>query len=187
MNMQKLVPWNWFRKEQENQGGIVPVGHARPGNDYANALDQLHRDFDNLFDSLYRSFGFPEPATGNGWGSIARSLNWLKPTLDISASGKEYSIAVELPGVQQQDVQIDLAGDTLTIRGEKRGDREASGKDYYCVERSYGAFQRQLTLPEDADKDAITASFENGIMTVTIPRVESAAPKTKQIEVKTAA
>lgn len=187
MNMEKLVPWNWFRKEQENQGGIVPVGHGRPNNDYAAALDQLHRDFEYLFDSFYRSFGFSGPPAGNGWSSTAPSLNWLKPTLDISASGKEYAIAIELPGVEQQDVQIDLAGDTLTIRGEKRGDREASDKDYYCVERSYGAFQRQLTLPEDADKDGITASFDNGIMTVTIPRVESAAPKTKHIEVKTAA
>ena len=90
-----------------------------------------------------------------------------------------------MPGVDEKDVQLELINDTLKIKGDKKQQKEEKEKNYYRIERSYGSFQRVLSLPEDADQDNIKAVYKNGIMNITIPR--KAAPKTevKQIEIKT--
>jgi HSP20 family protein len=81
-------------------------------------------------------------------------------------------------------VEVEVSGDTLKIRGEKKQEKEDKGRDYYAIERSYGSFQRVLALPADAKVDGIDAKFKNGVMTITIPRDESASQSVKKIEVK---
>ena len=107
----------------------------------------------------------------------------LRPRLDLTESDKTYSLAVELPGVDEKDISIELDNDTLTISGEKRrevNDSDEKGRLY--VERSYGSFQRMLTLPDDVDTSGIQANFDNGVLRVTIPRTE-AKTDTRRIEI----
>jgi HSP20 family protein len=88
--------------------------------------------------------------------------------------------------VDQKDVEVELNEDTLMIKGEKSQEHEEKNKDYHRVERSYGSFRRILSLPEDADRDAINATFQNGVMNIKIPRKALPESKSRQIEVKAA-
>jgi HSP20 family protein len=95
------------------------------------------------------------------------------------------TVSVELPGVDENEIQIELVNDTLKIKGEKKQQKEEKERNYYRMERSYGSFQRTLSLPEDADQDDIKAVYKNGVMNITIPRKAASKTETKQIEIKT--
>ena len=86
--------------------------------------------------------------------------------------------------MDQQDVKVEVSNNTMTIKGEKKQKKEEKGKNYYRVERSYGSFQRVLSLPEDANQEDIKASFKNGILTIRMPRKALPKSDVKQIEVK---
>lgn len=185
MDISKWVPWNWFRKEEEASGKTVPVrkesgqGH---GHEFYGPLAQFHRDIDRLFDHAFRGFGLAPFGFGSSlWPSGAGEI--LKPTLDLAATDGEYTLAVEIPGVDEKDIVLEMADDTLTIRGEKRQEKEAKEKDFYRVERSYGSFQRVLSLPEDADQNGVKATFRKGVLTVAIPRKSQPKPNVRRIEV----
>jgi HSP20 family protein len=186
MNIQKLVPWNWFKKEEENAGKTVPVkrGSAREqSSGFVHPLQQFHQDMNRIFDQTFRGFGlsplsFEEPL----FPRLADEM--LKPTLDLGVSDKEYNITVEVPGVDEKDVKLEIINGTLHIRGEKKQQKEEKEKDYYRVERSYGSFQRMLSLPEDADQDDVKATFKNGVLTITLSRKALPESKVKKIEVK---
>ena len=188
MDIKKLVPWNWFKKEEEDTGEIVPVKREsakEQGGVPAHPLQRLHHEIDRLFDQTFRGFGlfpfgFDQPLLPRLSDGI------LKPTLDLGASDKEYTITVEVPGVDEKDVKLEIVNDTLTISGEKKQAKEEKKKNYYRMERSYGSFQRVLSLPEDADQDKINATFKKGVLTVTMPRKALPKSDVKQIEVKTA-
>jgi len=135
---------------------------------------QLHREIDRLFDDAFRGFGFPAlnmPQWPSDWSGM------LKPALDIQETDKQYKIALEVPGVEEKDIQITLDNDVLMVRGEKRQEQEKKEGGFHRVERSYGSFQRALNLPDDANQDSIKASFKNGVLTVTIDKREVSAPK----------
>ena len=186
MELKKLAPWNWFRKEEET-GHAVPVHHSErggylPERHYAPML-QVHRDIDRIFDSFFRGFDLPFPASMRPFEVFGEG-GLLKPRADLSATDTEYQLTVEIPGVSEKDVSLDITGDTMTIRGEKRQEKEEKDKDYYRIERSYGSFQRVLSLPDDVDQDHITASFKNGVLTVTMPRqAVSGGNEVKKIEI----
>ncbi len=91
---------------------------------------------------------------------------------------------MEIPGVDEKDVRLEIVNDTLTIQGEKKQENEEKGKNYYRMERSYGSFQRMLSLPEDADQNEVTATFKKGVLTVTMLRKALPKADVKQIEVK---
>ena len=146
-------------------------------------LEHFHLEVDRLFDQAFRGFGFSPfglnqalVAPGNG--------AMLKPTLDLSANDKEYTIALEISGVGENDVSLEIVNDTLTIQGDKKHENEEKGKNYYRIECSYGSFQRTLSLPDDVDQDSVTAAFNNGVLTVTMPRKALPQGKVRQIEVK---
>jgi HSP20 family protein len=186
MNISKLAPWNWFKKEEEQEGSSVPVKRQdQPVTiRQTHPLLQIHNEIDRLFDDAFRNFGFPSLRTGSLFPSLTQT-EWLKPTLDLAATDKEYTISVELPGVKASEVKLELVNDTLKVSGEKRQEKEEKDKDFYKMERSYGSFQRVLSLPEDADQENIKAAFKNGVMTITLPRKSLLQSEVKQIEVKT--
>lgn len=184
MDMSRFAPWNWFKKEQEAAPKQLPV-ETRPSGTALDPISRFHREVDQLFDDFFRAFGVHTPGLGPVLGS-SRMNTLIRPSLDISATDKVYTISVELPGVEKDNVQVEVSGDALRIRGEKKQETRDEGRGYYSVERSYGSFQRVLALPEDADRNSIDASFKNGVMTITIPRCESAVSKAKRIEVKAA-
>nr|HDM99582.1 Hsp20/alpha crystallin family protein [Deltaproteobacteria bacterium] len=189
MDIKKLVPWNWFKKEEEQTGSIVPVKGgdvqtAYPQSGAINPIIQLHNEMHRLFENAFKGFGLSpfrseffthDPAAG-----------MLKPQLDIGATDEEYSINMEVPGVNEKDIKVELEDNTMIIRGEKNQEKEEKDKNYYRVERSYGSFRRVLSLPEDAAKDDIQATFKNGVLTIKIPRRAMPKANVKPIEVKKA-
>ncbi len=94
----------------------------------------------------------------------------MLPKVDIAEESKHYTITVEVPGVEEKDIDVTIADGTLTIRGEKRHEQENRDRQYHRVERSYGAFQRVISLPNDSNEDAVEAKFKNGILTMTVPK-----------------
>jgi HSP20 family protein len=186
MEIKKWIPWNWFKKEEEDGGRAVPLRQAssqRHGWSHDNPIERFHREVDHLFNQAFESFG-RSPFRTNQPMRTRLNDGLLKPTLDLGATDREYTIAVEIPGVDEKDVKVEISNDTLTIQGEKKLEKEEKGKNYYRMERSYGSFQRTLSLPEDADQDNVAASFKKGILTVTMPRKALPKANVKQIEVR---
>ena len=103
----------------------------------------------------------------------------------MTETDKEIEITAELPGLEEKDVQINVADNVLTIRGEKKAEKEEKDKNYRLIERSYGSFERSLELPNGVNADAIRANIAKGVLKVTVPK--PAPAQTKKIEVKSAA
>jgi HSP20 family protein len=97
-------------------------------------------------------------------------LGDYRAKLDVAGSENQYEVSIDLPGMSEDDIQIELNDNTLTVTGHKEEVNENKDKQYYCVERSVGRFQRTLSLPEDADSDAISAKIKNGLLEIQIPR-----------------
>jgi HSP20 family protein len=104
------------------------------------------------------------------------------PLVDIVEDDKEYLIKVELPEVHKDDVKVTVEGGTLTISGERKGEKEEKGRKFHRVERYYGRFERSFTIPDDAEADNVKAEFKDGVLRVHLAKSEKARPK--QIEVK---
>jgi HSP20 family protein len=160
-----------------NLKSLIPVGRDRGIAVPANPFISLQREIDRLFDDFSR--GFPTfPSFGNGKAE-------LLPSMDVTETDKDIQITAELPGLEEKDVQINVADNLLTIRGEKKAEKEEKDKNYRLIERSYGSFERTLELPEGVNTDAIQASIAKGVLTVTVPKPAPAQSKT--INVKAAA
>lgn len=179
--------WNWTKSEQSNpvaQGQSMPNVPSSPSS-YLAPFNQFYQEMDRMFDNAFRNFGLP---SAFNFPSAFRSFNPLQnfflPTVDISTTDREYTIEVEMPGVNENDVRLDVTRDgQLCICGEKRQENENQDKNFVRVERSYGSFSRTLSLPEDVDIEQIEAHFNNGILTITAPRVESAGSQGRRIPV----
>ena len=138
----------------------------------ANPFAFLQQEIDRLFDGFSRNF----PA----FTAAGRTL----PSMDVSETDKAIEITAELPGLEQKDVELNLTDNLLTIRGEKKNEREEKNKDYHLVERSFGSFARSVELPAGVKAEDISAEISKGVLKVT---VRKPTPKqSKQIEIKTA-
>jgi HSP20 family protein len=133
----------------------------------------MQREMNKMFNNFFRG-GVQDD------GDLIPSA-WT-PAVDVAEHESEYIVKVELPGVAREDVKITMQENILTIRGEKKAEKEAHEPNFHRVERSYGSFQRSFTLPTHVKNDRIEASYRDGILTVTLPKAEDAKPK--QIEVK---
>lgn len=173
MNLEKLKPWNWFKHEEGGNGGSqVPVSRERStGQSLGKApgsLMSLHREMDRWFEDAFRSFGMPafEPKTLTDAGLPG----FFRPQIDVSGDDNCYEISLDVPGLNESDLTLEVKDDVLTIRGQKEERSEDKDKHYYRIERSYGSFQRTLALPEDANADEIKASLDKGVLKLEIPR-----------------
>ncbi|TIO80260.1 MAG: Hsp20/alpha crystallin family protein [Mesorhizobium sp.] len=106
--------------------------------------------------------------------------------MDLVEKANAYEITAELPGIDEKNIEIKLANNVLTIKGEKNEEKEEKEKDYYLSERRYGSFQRSFQLPEGVDADKIDASFAKGVLTVKLPKTAEARKAEKKITVKAA-
>ena len=105
--------------------------------------------------------------------------------VDVVDTEKAYEVTAELPGMDEKNVEVKLANGALTIKGEKKEEKEKEkNKDYHVSERRYGSFQRSFTVPDGVDEDKIEATFKNGVLTVSLPKTAEAQKKEKQIAIK---
>jgi HSP20 family protein len=142
-------------------------------------FDRLRREIDHVFDD----FG------GDFWRApfrqVERALGAM-PAVDVTETDGTFEVTAELPGMDEKNIEVKLANHTLTIKGEKRDEKEETKKDYYMRERSFGSFQRSFTVPEGVDMDKIEASFKKGVLTVSLPKTVEAKKAEKKITVKVA-
>jgi len=113
----------------------------------------------------------------------ARLADWLAPASDASSDDQAYRITLELPGVDEGDIDIGIDHGMLTIRGEKKQEREEKGETWYFSERQYGSFQRSFRLPADADDTGITAALKDGVLSVSVPRRQKAATTGRKVTI----
>jgi HSP20 family protein len=140
-----------------------PGGGLLPGDPFLS----LHREMNRLFDDVFRGAALPAASGSQGQGDVGAFVN---ASMNVSETDKEFRITAELPGVTEQDIAVSLDDDVLTIRGEKKFERKDDKENFHFVERSYGTFQRSLRLLFPVDPEQVQASFENGVLTVTVPK-----------------
>ena len=188
MNFENLKPWNWFKHEENSnsKGGQIPVRRNEAENlPQASSLMSLHRDMDRWFNDAFTSFGMPSLASNlqsKGMSGIPLS-NIYRPQIDVSGDSNCYEINLEVPGLTESDLSLEMKDDVLTIKGEKVDRKEEKDKHYYRVERCYGSFQRTLTLPDDAIGDEIKANLDKGVLRLEIPRSETTNKEVKRISI----
>jgi len=136
-------------------------------------VSRLRREMDRLWEDF---FG-PGPRGLRPW-----TEEWT-PALDVAETPEQVTVKAEVPGIDPKEIDISLVGDLLTIKGEKKSEREEKKENYHLVERSYGSFSRSLRLPTPVDADKIEAKYEKGVLTITCPKKEPVKPKA--IEIKT--
>ncbi|MBP2150048.1 Hsp20/alpha crystallin family protein [Xanthobacter autotrophicus DSM 597] len=161
----------------------TPVAAAAP----ATPFDHLRREIEQVFDNFrIGTLGFPFARRVMDFDFPRLGALTLAPAVDVAEREGAYEISAELPGLDEKDVEVKLANGLLTIRGEKKEEREEKEKDYYLSERRYGAFTRSFQVPEGVDADKVEARFAKGVLTVTLPKTAEAQKQEKKIEVKAA-
>jgi HSP20 family protein len=143
-------------------------------------VSTLSRDLDEMQSRLRKALNLPafEPFVP----SFVQPLGW-NPAVEIAESADEFTVTAELPGLVAKDVSADFEDGVLTIKGEKSETKTEKEKKYYVWERSYGSFERSFTFPTSVEQDKIKASFENGVLTVTLPKTREAKVNGKKIAI----
>ncbi len=167
MHIKDLIPW--ARHDQAAQ----PKGTAE------HPMAELQRQMNQVFESFWGKMDRPLAGFDLPFGDQA-------PRSDVVETADGVEVTVELPGMAQQDVEVSLSGDTLTVKGEKKIEKQEEKKGYYVSERSYGSIYRTIPLPSGTDTDKADAAFKNGVLTVKIPHSPEAKAKVKRIDVKPA-
>ena len=135
-------------------------------------LGSLQNEMNRLFNTV---FDTPTPGTG---GSALR--RWV-PSMDLVETEDHFVLRADLPGMSEEDIKIEFEDGTLTVSGERKAEHEAKNEGYYRVERAFGAFSRSLTLPQGIDAEAVTASFDRGVLEVRVPKPEQRKPRRIEI------
>ena len=133
----------------------------------------LHRMADQLFGEFFGRTPSKMAATEARWS----------PMVDVHETDEGIRLVADLPGIKQEDIQVSIEGDTLTLKGERKRDAEVKEDQYYRVERSYGVFQRSILLPSVVDSNKVKATYRDGVLEILLPKKEEAKPKEIKIEV----
>jgi HSP20 family protein len=155
------------------RGNLLPFGF---GSQRGDPFQLLRREMEQLFDNVG---GSPGEASGGGGTIVA-------PRMDISEDEQAFRVSAEMPGARPEDVEVMVEDDVLTIRAERTQERETNRRNYHLVERSVGVFQRSLRLPAPVDPGKVQASFDNGVLTVTIPKDGNQA-RSRRVQVQSGA
>ncbi|MCC7272194.1 MAG: Hsp20/alpha crystallin family protein [Alphaproteobacteria bacterium] len=164
--------------EKKSTSAAAPPAPWRP-------FESLRREIDRVFE------GFNQGAWRFPFGPSALELTWpregawaMAPAVDVAEREKEFEITVELPGMEEKDIEIKLSNGTLSIKGEKKEEKEERKKDYYLSERRYGSFMRAFQVPDGVDAAKIEATFAKGVLTVKLPKTAEAPKNEQKIAVK---
>lgn len=174
---------DWFKNTENNGFNQALSTQRRAAGQYPTLyfapLSGLMEDMERMVDQTFQSL---RPPIFPNLANIAYPT--FSPSLDITATDEAYKISVEIPGVEEKDIKLNVSPEgQLTISGEKRQENISGDKDAQCTECSYGSFMRSLTLPEDVDQDNIEASFRNGVLTITCQRQEMQKQQKREIPI----
>ena len=167
----EIRPW------RKRWGALNPLRR----DDSDNPFLALHRDLDQLFEDFFGSW-----ETGPAWpGSkdLRNAANAWAVNVDLSENDKEVRIVADVPGMDEKDMTVELTGNMLTIRGERKTERNEKQDDYHLTERTVGHFHRAIPLPDGLLEEQARARFKNGVLTVTIPKSPEAKRPRKQIAI----
>ena len=135
-------------------------------------LGSLQNEMNRLFNTVFEA-----PVPGNGGSTMRR---WV-PSMDLVETDEHFVLRADLPGMSEEDIKIEFEDGTLTVSGERKAEHESKSEGYYRVERAFGSFSRSLTLPQGIDAEAVTASFDRGVLEVRIPKPEERKPRRIEI------
>jgi HSP20 family protein len=135
-------------------------------------MERMRDEMDRLWDSFFEGRSAKRRAAANEW----------LPALDVSETKNDFVVKAEMPGLDPKDLDISLTNGVLTIKGEKKQEKEEKEENYHLLERSYGSFTRSVRLPAEVQGDKISASFKNGVLKVILPKSEDT--KSKEIKIK---
>lgn len=172
-----LLPSKWLNKRNE-------IAIRREDGPEHPAYS-LQREMNQLFDDFFRLWDMPMMGRAfdlHPFSTFEQSA--LTPRIDVRETDKELRITAELPGLTENDINVSLCKDTLTIQGEKKQESEGTVKGWYHMERSYGKFTRSVPLPCEVDPDHCTASFKNGLLTVSLSKTVQTQAQSKSIPVR---
>lgn len=141
-----------------------------PWKDFGSLQERINRIFDDTIRTLYPTDG--EELEKGTWA----------PAVDIYETNDSFVVSADLPGLNKDEIQIDLKDNTLTLKGEKKFEEKVSKDNYIRVERAYGSFVRSFTLPQNVDPEKIKAKYKEGVLEITIPKKEEAKPKQIKVE-----
>jgi HSP20 family protein len=166
MSITDLLPWT--------RGGVkVPVKHN----------SDLAREFPGQFDRVMEEF-FNNPFTLAPFKSLMGSDMTFYPPVDISEDEKVLKVSAEIPGMDENDIQVSLSNDVLTIIGHKETEKEEQTRHFHRMERTSGSFQREIQLPVDVEDEKVEAIFKKGVLTITLPKTGNDLTKGKRIVVR---
>jgi len=138
-------------------------------------LEELGRHFEDIFGRPFLSSVLRRlPMEERGWA----------PPIEVFEKEDKFVVKAELPGMKEEDIDVSVVGDTLTLKGERKAETEVKEEDYYCCERSYGSFFRSIALPSTVDAKKIEASFDDGVLEVSLPKAAKVKPKKISISAK---
>jgi HSP20 family protein len=163
--MKSLIPWS----------GNSHTPSLR--DDVHDPFTAFRRDVERVFDDFFGGFA------GRGFGPLT-GFGAITPDIDVGETDSEVVIAAEIPGLDEKDFDVTLSGDVLTIRGEKRSQREQKNGDGYYVERRFGSFSRSVRLPFVATEEKIDASYDKGILTIRVQKPKELQQSTRRIDVR---
>ena len=164
MAIRDLIPWG-----RDSSSSVPSTFRGDEGNPFLT----LHREMNRLFDDMVSRFDVP---TRFGRGT---AMGW--PSIEVVPSDKDVKVTAELPGLEEKDVEVLVNEDVLTIRGEKKAETEDKERGF--SERYYGRFERVIPLPFEVEEGKAEASFNNGVLTVSLPKSPKAQEKTKRIPI----
>lgn len=164
MELNDLVPFRNRRRQAARDGALSP-------------FERMHEEMDRLFDDFLPQIS-ERRDSGARFGALA--------SVDLSETDDALELCVDLPGMEEKDIDVTLRDGALTIRGEREDESEEKRKNYYRSERAYGAFSRTVSLPCEVDEEAIDAKFKKGVLTVHLPKTQKAKEHERKIAIKAA-
>ena len=149
-------------------------------------MNRMSDEMDRTFDRLFRDFGMPRRSwlTHSPFGSAGEEA-WA-PRIEAFQKGDRFTVRAELPGLKKDDVQVEMTDDAITIRGERREEHEERREGYYHSERDYGQFYRTIPLPEGVISESARATFNNGVLEISMQAPPAEASRGRRLEIKEA-
>ncbi len=143
-------------------------------------LEDIRRQIGQMFEDFWRFPHMQSPALSPSISGMALRA----PAVDIVETPDAFEITAELPGMDEKSIDVKCSGDLLTIRGEKKDEREENKEGYYLSERRFGSFQRSFRIPENVDTQKIAATFKNGVLALSLPKTKESQQNEKKISIK---